>query len=418
MDLTATQYILWRFEGNEDREAMEMRADDVETADPRPHRLHGSHLVACAPDQEEDAVRPDVVLDRRQRGRLGYEYEVRLQGHQDTVWVPRAQMAAMGCLGMAAREDERQAAQRSLEGRPLTTPGVEAHLAGFGLGAEEASHRRLGALSHGQRARAVLAAATWLAPHLLVLDEPTNYLDGPALKAQGRRVQPGRSSKGPRHPSRGCFFSCCFSASAIERHPGLSRGGPASHYHHHKEEEEEEEEEEKEEKEEKEGGGGGGRREEEEEEEEDPLPLLTTYGGGGGGGGGGGKQAHHLAQGHTHETKTNRRTGKGRPSEGRGPLVGFGRGCGCFPSRSFGMLSWHVFWERREINCRSSSRVSWIGARHPRRRLGAAAGARSARKGGRRRKESFGSASGALRAQGSGASADPRNLRGPLKQSR
>lgn len=79
-------------------------------------------------------------------------------------------MALMGCLGMAKREDERQAAARSLSGRPLTTPAVEAHLAGFGLSREEACHRRLGALSSGQRARAVLGASTWLAPHLLVLD--------------------------------------------------------------------------------------------------------------------------------------------------------------------------------------------------------------------------------------------------------
>merc|ERR1712176_1135256 len=86
-------------------------------------------------------------------------------------------------LGMAKREDERQAAQRSLSGRPLTTPCVEAHLANFGLAAEEVTHRRLGALSNGQRARVVLAAATWLSPHLLVLDEPTNYLDQQSLTA-------------------------------------------------------------------------------------------------------------------------------------------------------------------------------------------------------------------------------------------
>merc|ERR1712151_1134165 len=54
---------------------------------------------------------------------------------------------------------------------------------GFGLDAEVASHRRLGALSYGQRARVVLGASTWLAPHLLVLDEPSNYLDRPALAA-------------------------------------------------------------------------------------------------------------------------------------------------------------------------------------------------------------------------------------------
>merc|ERR1719433_2508166 len=90
---------------------------------------------------------------------------------------------------MAKREDERQAVQRALIERPLTTPDVEEHLAGFGLGKEDASHRRLGALSHGQRARVVLAAATWLAPHLLVLDEPTNYLDREALAALAAGLQ-------------------------------------------------------------------------------------------------------------------------------------------------------------------------------------------------------------------------------------
>merc|ERR1712137_428097 len=93
------------------------------------------------------------------------------------------QLISMGHFGMVKREDERQAAQRALNSRPLTTPAVEAHLAGFGLDSSTSSHRRMKALSHGQRARVVLAAATWLAPHLLVLDEPTNYLDNAALAA-------------------------------------------------------------------------------------------------------------------------------------------------------------------------------------------------------------------------------------------
>jgi elongation factor 3 len=190
-DLTATQYILWRFEGNEDREALEFRADEAEMSETRTYRLVDGALVPCAAEDEDVAV-PEVIADRRQKGRLGYEYEVRWQGGRgsdSSTWVPRWQLAAMGFLGMATREDARQAAKESLMGRPLTTPAIEIHLAGFGLDAEEASHRRLGALSNGQRARVVLGAATWLAPHLLLLDEPSNYLDQPALSALASGLQ-------------------------------------------------------------------------------------------------------------------------------------------------------------------------------------------------------------------------------------
>jgi len=182
LELTAVEYILWRFEGNEDREALGFRAEEEECAEPKAYWLVDEHLELCSPDHPQ-ALQPEVIIDRRQRGRLGYEYEMRWKGRSATSWMSRFQVTAMGCLGMAKREDERQAAQRSLSTRKLTTPAVQAHLAGFGLHTEEASHRRLGALSSGQRARAVLGASTWLAPHLLVLDEPTNYLDQPALAA-------------------------------------------------------------------------------------------------------------------------------------------------------------------------------------------------------------------------------------------
>eukprot|EP00927_Polykrikos_kofoidii_P016508 TRINITY_DN17474_c6_g1_i1.p1 TRINITY_DN17474_c6_g1~~TRINITY_DN17474_c6_g1_i1.p1 ORF type:complete len:1446 (-),score=336.39 TRINITY_DN17474_c6_g1_i1:39-4058(-) len=195
-DLTATEYILWRFEGDEDREALEFRAEEEERSEPKVYRDDDGTLVTCGCDDPR-ALHPERVLDRRQRGRLGFEYEVqwrlRNEGSASSTlsptWVAREHLASMGCLGMAKREDERQAAQRALAGRPLTTPGVEAHLRGFGLEPEEASHRRLGALSNGQRARAVLGAATWLAPHLLVLDEPSNYIDRPALVALAAGLQ-------------------------------------------------------------------------------------------------------------------------------------------------------------------------------------------------------------------------------------
>ena len=38
-------------------------------------------------------------------------------------------------------------------------------------------------MSGGQRSRLVIAAAMWTKPHILVLDEPTNFLDNETMLA-------------------------------------------------------------------------------------------------------------------------------------------------------------------------------------------------------------------------------------------
>jgi len=68
-------------------------------------------------------------------------------------------------------------------GRPLTAPAVEKALKDFGLDAESASHNPIASLSGGQKVKVVLAAAMWQNPHILILDEPTNYLDRDGLGA-------------------------------------------------------------------------------------------------------------------------------------------------------------------------------------------------------------------------------------------
>merc|ERR1712039_712905 len=70
-----------------------------------------------------------------------------------------------------------------LQNKQLTTPGVEKHLADFGVPAEFATHNHLKSLSAGQKVKVVLGAAMWQNPHILVIDEPTNYLDRDALGA-------------------------------------------------------------------------------------------------------------------------------------------------------------------------------------------------------------------------------------------
>ena len=67
--------------------------------------------------------------------------------------------------------------------RALSNPMVIQHLKDFGLEEEIAGHNMIRGLSGGQKVKLVLAAAMWCQPHLLVLDEPTNYLDRDSLGA-------------------------------------------------------------------------------------------------------------------------------------------------------------------------------------------------------------------------------------------
>merc|ERR1712127_322321 len=99
------------------------------------------------------------------------------------VWVSKEALTKMGFLKLVQREDERQAAMSGLMTKHLTQPGVEKHLVDFGVDPESASHTQINQLSGGMKVKVVLAATMWQNPHVLILDEPTNYLDRDGLGA-------------------------------------------------------------------------------------------------------------------------------------------------------------------------------------------------------------------------------------------
>ena len=47
----------------------------------------------------------------------------------------------------------------------------------------------MGALSGGQKVKVVIAAAMWNQPHIVILDEPTNYLDRDSLGALAGAIE-------------------------------------------------------------------------------------------------------------------------------------------------------------------------------------------------------------------------------------
>merc|ERR1711934_1211138 len=135
---------------------------------------------------EAAAVVPEATVNRRQKKKeKTFEYEVKWQFKpiESNVWVEKDTLIKMGYKKLLEREDEKQAAMAGLQTKLLTQPGVEKHLGDFGVDPESASHTQINQLSGGMKVKVVLAAAMWQNPHILILDEPTNYLDREGLGA-------------------------------------------------------------------------------------------------------------------------------------------------------------------------------------------------------------------------------------------
>merc|ERR1712167_28929 len=118
---------------------------------------------------EANIVEVNGVVNRRAlKKEKTFEYEVCLmyKPPECNVWVEKSTLIKMGYLKLVQREDEKQAA-----------------MAAFGVDAESASHTQISQLSGGMKVKIVLAATMWQNPHILILDEPTNYLDRDGLGA-------------------------------------------------------------------------------------------------------------------------------------------------------------------------------------------------------------------------------------------
>merc|ERR1719378_746060 len=199
LDKTATDYIMWRFAGADDKESlenmnMETNDDDEEKRKqlwficPKTLDVKKCDNSETADGKKEraQAVIPEAILNRKKHTKTKkYIYEVKWmhKSMENNTWVERDTLLAMGYSKIVGKKDEQEAAAAGLLTKSLTQPGVEQALKDFGLDAEAASHQPLASLSHGQKVKVVICASCWQNPHIIILDEPTNYLDRNGLGA-------------------------------------------------------------------------------------------------------------------------------------------------------------------------------------------------------------------------------------------
>merc|ERR1712070_1013552 len=86
--------------------------------------------------------------------------------------------------------DERIAFEQSgIATKKLTALNIQKHLDCFNLEMQFGTYSKISALSGGQKVKVVLAAAMWMEPHVIILDEPTNFLDRDSLGALATAVK-------------------------------------------------------------------------------------------------------------------------------------------------------------------------------------------------------------------------------------
>ncbi len=193
LDSTPSEYIQWRFQTGEDRETMDRANKIITEADEK---------AAEKIFKIEGSQRRIIGIHSRRKFKNSYEYEcsfalgenVGMKNERwipmmtaDNAWLPRTEL--LGSHQKLVAEVDMKEALASGQFRPLVRKEIEAHCANFGLDAELVSHSRMRGLSGGQRVKVVLAACSWQRPHLIVLDEPTNYLDRDSLGALSKALK-------------------------------------------------------------------------------------------------------------------------------------------------------------------------------------------------------------------------------------
>merc|ERR1719224_367409 len=79
--------------------------------------------------------------------------------------------------------------QSGIATKKLTALNIQKHLDNFGLESQFGTYSKISALSGGQKVKVVLASAMWMEPHVLILDEPTNFLDRDSLGALATAIK-------------------------------------------------------------------------------------------------------------------------------------------------------------------------------------------------------------------------------------
>lgn len=176
LEKTPNQYLQWRYQHGDDREVHMKQTRVLSDAD-REQMDKWIDLKDGKPAKQIES------LVGRQKYKKTFQYEVKwramLPKHNSQI--SRETLIELGFIKLIQEFDDHEASREGLGYRELQPKVISKHFEDLGLDPEIANHNEIGSLSGGQKVKVVIAGAMWNNPHLLVLDEPTNFLDRDSL---------------------------------------------------------------------------------------------------------------------------------------------------------------------------------------------------------------------------------------------
>ncbi|KAJ9610978.1 [NU+] prion formation protein 1 [Knufia peltigerae] len=170
---TPSQYLQWRYIYGDDREVL-TKQTRIMTAEDKTQMQKMIHWEGKARQME--------ALVGRQKWKKSFQKWVGSLAKYNS-YLPRETLIDLGFHKLVQRFNDHEASREGLGFRKLETEAISKHFHDVGLGTDVVFNTSIASLSDGQKAKVVLAGALWNNPHLLILDEPSNFLDGESLGA-------------------------------------------------------------------------------------------------------------------------------------------------------------------------------------------------------------------------------------------
>jgi elongation factor 3 len=176
LEKTPNQYLQWRYANGDDREVYMKQTRILSDAD----KAQMDKLVDL---KDGKGGRRIEAIMGRQKWKKSFQYEIKWVGMlpKYNSQISRETLIELGFDKLVQEFDDHEASREGLGFRELSPKVISKHFEDLGLDPEIANHNEISGLSGGQKVKVVLAGAMWNNPHLLVLDEPTNFLDRDSL---------------------------------------------------------------------------------------------------------------------------------------------------------------------------------------------------------------------------------------------